>query len=70
MRMSALTKPVTSDSNSELSDWLFTAASALSAKRSVPNKPMVPTAPTPLNHYSPPSGRRHIGQSLDRPKLT
>lgn len=27
-----------------------------------PNKPMVPTATTALNHHAPPSGRRHIGQ--------
>jgi hypothetical protein len=30
-----------------------------------PNKPMVPTAPTSLTHYSPDSLRR-IGQPLDR----
>ncbi len=30
-----------------------------------PNKPMVPTAPTSLTHYSPVPLRRHIGQPLD-----
>ncbi len=30
----------------------------------VPNKPMVPTAPTSLTHYPPGSLRRHIGQPL------
>ena len=30
----------------------------------LPNKPMVPTAPTPPNRYPHRSRRRHIGQPL------
>lgn len=28
----------------------------------LPSKPLVPTAPTPLSHYSLPSGQRQTGQ--------
>lgn len=31
----------------------------------LPNKPVLPTAPTTLNRYSLPSGRLQTGQSLD-----
>jgi hypothetical protein len=45
-------------------------ASNYDPRTRMPNKPMVPTAPTSPNRYSQPSRRRHIGQPLGRRQVS
>ncbi len=62
------TNEATSDDRQKTSGASSVAACKLSAAGGVPNKPVLPTAPTSPNHYAPGPLRRQTGQPLGSPE--